>query len=83
MNEQNIRSAFGQRLRQIRIARDWSQEELADRVGMDRTYVGGIERGERNPSLVNIVRIALALGVPVGDLFDWLTLPGNDDTTEF
>ena len=45
-----------------------SQEELADRAGLHRTYVGGIERGERNVSLVNIGRLADALGVSLATL---------------
>ena len=69
MDEQNICVSFGHRVRQIRRSRNWSQEELAARAGLDRTYIGAIERGERNPGLVNIVRIAGALGVSVGDLF--------------
>lgn len=64
-----IRRSFGQRVRELRRARNWSQEELAANSGLDRSYVGGVERGSRNPSLVNIVRIAKALDVPVGSLF--------------
>ena len=45
------------------------QEELADACDLDRTYVGGIERGERNPSLVNIWRLAAALEISTGALF--------------
>lgn len=51
-----------------------SQEELAFKSGMHRTYLGAIERGERNPSLKNIVAIAKALGVTLSQLFsfgDW------------
>jgi transcriptional regulator with XRE-family HTH domain len=55
---------FGNAVRRLRIARGLSQEELADRVELHRTYVGGIERGERNPTLVTIRRIAEALEVP-------------------
>ena len=52
---------FGRAVRRLRERRGWSQEELADRAGLHRTYVGGIERGERNVSLVNIGRVAQAL----------------------
>jgi transcriptional regulator with XRE-family HTH domain len=55
-------AALGRAIRQARARRGISQEELASRSGLHRTYVGGIERGERNPSFTNIVRIAEALG---------------------
>ena len=64
------RVLFGQRLRLLRKERGLSQEELGFRADLDRTYVGGIERGERNPSLVNICRIAGALGIEPVDLLD-------------
>jgi ribosome-binding protein aMBF1 (putative translation factor) len=54
---------FGDRLRAIREARGWSQERMAAECGLHRTYGGGVERGERNVSLVNIARLAAALGV--------------------
>lgn len=60
--------AFGNRLRAARRERGMSQDDLAARTGMHRTYVGGIERGERNPSLTNIVRLANALEVEVAEL---------------
>ena len=59
---------FGATVRRLRERRGWSQEELADRAGLHRTYVGGIERGERNVSLVNIGRIALALDTSLAQL---------------
>lgn len=65
----DLRAAFGRRLRELRMARGLSQEELAHRAGMHATYLGGIERGERNPALVNIGRLAGALGVTLADLF--------------
>ena len=55
--------AFGAAVRRLRIVRGWSQEDLADRVGIDRTYMGGVERGERNLGLRNVGRIARALEV--------------------
>jgi transcriptional regulator with XRE-family HTH domain len=64
------RKDFGAAIRRYRLERGLSQEQLAARAGLDRTYVGGIERGERNPSLKNIARIAAALRVPIRQLFD-------------
>jgi transcriptional regulator with XRE-family HTH domain len=59
---------FGTQVRKLRQARNWSQEEFATKAGLDRTYIGGIERGERNVSLRNIWRLAKALGVKPSDL---------------
>ena len=64
-----IQKQFGQRVRELRLARNLSQEELAFRAGLHRTYLGGIERGERNPALRNIAAIAEALGVAIQELF--------------
>ena len=69
-----VLSKFGQNIRRIRKQRGFSQEELADRCGLHRTYIGGIERGERNPSLENIVAIGIGLGCKVEDLFSGLLL---------
>ncbi len=60
---------FGQRVRELRGSSGLSQEALAAKAGMHRTYVGSVERGERNISLSNIIRLAEALGVHPGDLF--------------
>jgi transcriptional regulator with XRE-family HTH domain len=68
----DIRAQFGKRVRELRKARGFSQEELAHRAGLHYTYVGGIERGERNPALVNIGRIAAALGISPAELFSVL-----------
>lgn len=67
--DQTIKASFGQRLRELRTAKGLSQEALALACDLDRTYIGGIERGERNVSLVNIQKIADALHVPVRELF--------------
>lgn len=65
---QAIRSAFGHQVRTLRATQSVSQEELALRCGLDRSYIGQVERGERNLSLENIYRIAAGLGVPARDL---------------
>jgi transcriptional regulator with XRE-family HTH domain len=60
--------ALGRAIRAHRAVLGISQEALADRSGLHRTYVGGIERGERNPSFTNIVRLADALELPASRL---------------
>ena len=59
---------FGARVRRLRQEREWSIERLADQAGLHWTYVGSVERGERNISLQNICRLAKALGVGADDL---------------
>ena len=61
---------FGSQIQKLRKERELSQENLALLCGLDRSYIGGVERGERNISLINIQKIAKALGVKVKDLFD-------------
>lgn len=63
-----ILTKVGARLRKVRAAKGWSQEQLAFAAGMDRSYVGGLERGEFNVSLVALAKLAEALGVEVGAL---------------
>ncbi|MGI8774472.1 MAG: helix-turn-helix domain-containing protein [Actinomycetota bacterium] len=63
-----VATVFGERVRARRHELGLSQEEVAERAGMHFTYVGSVERGERNISLVNIVRLAAALGVDPGEL---------------
>ena len=67
---QKRRLAFGQRLRVLRQERGLSQEALADSAGVHRTYVGSVERGERNIALDNINALADALGVSPARLVD-------------
>jgi len=60
---------FGNRIRELRLAAGLSQEELAHRCGLHRTYIGGIERGERNVGLINVFAIAAVLGESMETLF--------------
>ncbi|MDX2076815.1 MAG: helix-turn-helix transcriptional regulator [bacterium] len=75
MDNQIYLRQFGETVREIRKQRNLSQEEFAEKCGLHRTYVGGIERGERNVSLLNIIKMAQALNVTVGDLVKGLRLP--------
>lgn len=64
----DILERFGQRVRDLRKARGFSQEAFAAECGLDRTYMGGIERGERNVALRNTERIARTLGISLSEL---------------
>ena len=66
---EDVRIRFGKALRERRHKLGVSQEEFADICGLDRTYVGGIERGERNVALVNIEKLARALKISLSELF--------------
>lgn len=61
-------AAFGRAVRELRQEHGLSQEQLALDSGLDRSYVGGIERGERNPSIGNVFKIAGALDVPPSEI---------------
>lgn len=62
--------SFGDEVRKYRLQRGWSQEDLAEHSGLHRTYIGSLERGERNVSLINIAVLARTLQIPVERLFD-------------
>ena len=66
---EKIQKQFGERLRSLRLAKGLSQEALAHLCELDRTYIGSVERGERNISLINIHLLAAALEVPVSEFF--------------
>lgn len=59
--EQAILDAFGKYVRKLRKKRSWTQEKLAEHARLSRTYIGGIERGERNPAIINVNKLARAL----------------------
>lgn len=67
--QKEVKKRFGARLRELRKAKNLSQEAVALASELDRSYVGRIERGQANLSLVNIQRVAEALGVQAGELF--------------
>ena len=66
-------------MRELRKARGFSQESFAARVGLDRTYIGGIERGERNVSLRNIALLAKALNLTISELMEGVGSRGGND----
>lgn len=67
--EAQIQRHFGDRVRELRKQKGLSQEALALACNLDRTYIGGVERGERNISLINIHKIASAIGVSPSEFF--------------
>lgn len=69
MNDKEILKALGSNIRMLRSIQDYSQESFAHHAGLDRGYMGGVERGERNLATLNLVKIARALNVSVSKLF--------------
>ncbi len=61
---------LGQRIRHLRVAKDWTQEDLAGECGLDRSYVSGLEVGRRNPTYLNLLRISKTFGVSLLVLLD-------------
>lgn len=72
LSEEEIQRRFGARLRKERLSADLSQEQLASEASLDRSYVGSVERGERNISLLNIARLSYALGLSPKTLVEGL-----------
>ena len=65
----NIKEVFGKRLKSLRLEKGWSQEKLALEAGIDRTYLPGIEKGERNESITVIEKLSIALNIELKDFF--------------
>jgi len=78
----NIKQRFGKAIRRRRRELDLSQEELAERAELHRTYISDIERGDRNPSLENIEKLAKALDISIASLFEQYKIelkPGSEE----
>ena len=71
MKPDDILKKFGRHLRSIRNNKELSQEKLAHIAGLDRTYISGVERGIRNISLINIIKLAEALKITPSELFQF------------
>lgn len=69
--EKKYLKKFGERVRSLRKAKGFSQEDFALEIELDRTYMGGIERGERNVALLNILKIAKGLEITARELFSF------------
>jgi transcriptional regulator with XRE-family HTH domain len=69
-NAPEIEKALGEAIRARRLAQGWSQEELSFESGLHRTYIGAVERGEKNLTVKNLVRIASALGIAASQLME-------------
>ena len=79
-NTSKLLSRFGQRIRELRQAKDLSQEDLAELCDLDRTYISSLERGKRNVSLRNIAALAASLEVSLAQLFEGISIdaPSSD-----
>ncbi len=78
MPDEQLLKAFGQQIRQLRTARGLSQEQLAEQTGFHRTYIGMIERGERNLSLTNVGIFAKTFELSISDLLDFTNIGGHE-----
>lgn len=68
-NQKRILMTIGDNIRKYRLKKGWSQEELAFECELHRTYIGAIERGERNITVLNLIKIKSVLGVRLVDLY--------------
>ena len=66
---QEVQKKLGERVRKLRLKKGWSQEHFADVCGLHRTYVGAVERGEKNLTLSNLLILANTLKVTIAELF--------------
>ena len=68
-NQKRILITIGDNIRKYRLEKGWSQEELAFECDLHRTYIGAVERGERNITVLNLIKIKEKLGVSLGELY--------------
>src|SRR5580704_12616363 len=73
----NLQRSLGQRIREMRSKHGWTQEQFAEFCGVHRTYMGHVERGEKNVSLSTVLRVANALGIRLPALFGRPELPAT------
>ena len=66
----DVRQRLAANMKRLRKERGWSQETLADEAGLDRTYISGLERQKKNPTITVVDKVAKALGCGLGDLLD-------------
>lgn len=79
MENEDPRVLFGKHLAMLRRSKGWSQEKLALESGLARSYLGGVERGQRNIALVNICRLAQAMGMPPAALMGFADQLANSE----
>ncbi len=69
---EDIRARFGRKMRKLRVQRGWTQVDMAEKLGLDRSYLADVERGKRNISLLNLDVIAKGFGLSLSRLFSKL-----------
>ncbi len=69
---EDIRARFGRKVRKLRVQRGWTQVDMAEKLGLDRSYLADVERGKRNISLLNLDVIAMGFGLSLSRLFSKL-----------
>ncbi|WP_348773433.1 helix-turn-helix domain-containing protein [Halobacillus litoralis] len=67
--QKQILMTIGQNIRHYRVKKGWSQEDLAFECDLHRTYIGAVERGERNITVLNLIKVKEVLGVKINDLY--------------
>jgi transcriptional regulator with XRE-family HTH domain len=82
LDDRQFLNGLGVRLRDLRLARNLTQADLAEQCELHRTFIGSVERGERNVSILNLRHIARMLRVPLSELLDQSTRPKGKSAKE-